>query len=42
MVFKIRMLRRIFEPQKDKEIRGWRKFHNDELYSSPVISRMIK
>jgi hypothetical protein len=39
------VLRRIFGPKKDEEIRVWRKLHNEELhtlYSSPSIIRMIK
>jgi hypothetical protein len=44
-IFENRVLRRIFEPKRDKIIRGWRKLHNEELhnlYSSPSIIRMIK
>jgi hypothetical protein len=36
---------RIFGPQRDEVIGGWRKLHNEELYnlySSPSIIRMIK
>jgi hypothetical protein len=44
-VFQNRVLRRIFESQRD-EVRGdWRKLHNEELqylYSSPNVIRMIK
>jgi len=42
---KLRVLRRIFGPRRDKVTREWRKFHNEELndfYSSPNIVRMIK
>jgi hypothetical protein len=35
-----RMVRRIFGPERDEVIGGWRKLHN--LYSSPSIIRMIK
>jgi hypothetical protein len=37
-------MRVIFGPKRDK-VAGWRKLHNEELYSldsSPVIIRMIK
>jgi hypothetical protein len=39
------MLRRTFGPKRDEVIRGWRKFHNEELnnlYSSSNIIRMIR
>jgi hypothetical protein len=39
------VLRRIFGPQTDEAIVGWRKLHNEELhnmYSSPSMIRMIK
>jgi hypothetical protein len=39
------VLRRIFGPERNKAIGGWRKLHNEELhnlYSSPIIIRMIK
>ena len=42
---KLRVLRRIFGPRRDKVTREWRKFHNEELndfYSSPNIVRVIK
>jgi hypothetical protein len=38
-------LKRIFEPQRDEVLGGWRKLHNEELhnlYSSPSIIRIIK
>jgi hypothetical protein len=44
-VFENRMLRRIFGPKIDEVTGGWRKLHNEELrdlYSSPIINRMIK
>jgi hypothetical protein len=44
-VFENRVLRRIFEPKRDKMIGGWRKLHSEELcdlYSSLSIIRMIK
>jgi hypothetical protein len=43
-VFENRVLRRIFGPERDEVIGGWRKLHNEELhnlYSSPSIIRMI-
>jgi hypothetical protein len=42
---RLKALRRIFEPKRDKVTRGWRKLHNEELhnlYSSAGIIRMIK
>jgi hypothetical protein len=38
-VFENRVLRRTFEPKRDKAIGEWRKLHNEELnlYSSPNI-----
>jgi hypothetical protein len=44
-VFENRVLRRIFEPNRDRVTGGWRKLHNEELhnlYSSPRIIRIIK
>jgi hypothetical protein len=44
-VFEIRVLRRIFGPQRDEVIGGRRKLHNEKfrnLYSSPSIIRIIK
>jgi hypothetical protein len=44
-VFENRVLRRIFEPQRDEVTGDWRKLHNKELrdlYSSPSIIRIIK
>jgi hypothetical protein len=35
------VLRKIFGPNRDEVIIGWRKLHND-LYSSPSIVLMIK
>jgi hypothetical protein len=44
-VFENRVLRRIFGPERDEVVGGWRKLLNEELhnfYSSPSIIRMIK
>jgi hypothetical protein len=45
-VFENRVLRRIFGPKRDEEVKGeWRKLRNEEfrdLYSSPSIIRIIK
>jgi hypothetical protein len=44
-VFKNRVLRRIFGPNRDEVTGGWRNLHNEELhglYSSPSIVRVIK
>jgi hypothetical protein len=44
-VFENRVLRRIFEPKRDKVTEGWRKLRNKELhslYSSSDIIRMVK
>jgi hypothetical protein len=44
-VFVNRVLRRIFRPEGDELVEGWRKLHNEELdnlHSSPNIIRMIK
>jgi hypothetical protein len=44
-VFENRVLRRIFEPERDEVTEGWRKLHNEELrdlYSSPCLIRIIK
>jgi hypothetical protein len=40
-----RVLRRIFEPKRDRVTGGWRKLHNEELhnlYSSPSIIIILK
>jgi hypothetical protein len=40
-VFKNRVLRRIFGPEKGEVTREWRKLHNEELsdlYSQPLLS----
>jgi hypothetical protein len=36
-----RLLRRIFGPKRDANCE-WRRFHNEELHSSPNIVRVIK
>ena len=44
-VFENMVLRRIFEPRRDKVTGEWRRLHNEELndlYSSPNIVRVIK
>jgi hypothetical protein len=44
-VFENRVLRRIFGPQRDEVIGGWRKLHNEELhglYALLGIVRVIK
>jgi hypothetical protein len=44
-VFENRVLRRIFEPKRDRMTGGWRKLHNEELhnlYSTPSIFSIIK
>jgi hypothetical protein len=44
-VFKNRVLRRIFGPQRDEVTEEWRKIHNDEVhdfYSPPNIVRVTK
>jgi hypothetical protein len=44
-VFENRVLGRIFTPQRDDVIGGWRELHNEELhnlYFSPRIIRRIK
>jgi hypothetical protein len=44
-VFEKRVLRRIFGPQRDEVIGGWRKLHDEELhnsYPSPSIIIMMK
>jgi hypothetical protein len=44
-VFKNRVLRRIFGPNRDEVTGEWRKLHNEELhnlYSSPDIIRQVK
>jgi hypothetical protein len=35
-------VRRIFGSKRDEVTGDWRKLHNDNLYSSPNIIRMIK
>jgi hypothetical protein len=45
MVFENTVLRRIFEPNRDEVMGGWRKLLNEELhdlYSPPSIIRIIK
>ena len=44
-VFQNRVLRRIFEPKRDKVIGDWRKLHNEklnDLHSSPSIVPVMK
>jgi hypothetical protein len=44
-VFENSVLRRIFGPERDEVLGGWRKLLNEEihnLYGSPSIIRMIK
>jgi hypothetical protein len=44
-VFENRVLRRIFEPNRDEVTEGWIKLHTgglQSLYSSPSIIKMIK
>jgi hypothetical protein len=44
-VFKNKVLRRIFGPQRDEVTEEWRRLHNKELndlYSSPNIIQVIK
>jgi hypothetical protein len=44
-LFANKVLRRIFEPKRDKVTGEWRKLHNEKLhnlYSSPNIIRQIK
>jgi hypothetical protein len=44
-VFENRLLRRIFEPRRDRVTGGWRKLRNEELhelYSSPNVITIMK
>jgi hypothetical protein len=44
-MFENRVLRRIFQSERNEITGEWRKFHNDELndmYSSPNILQVIK
>jgi hypothetical protein len=44
-LFENRMLRRIFESQREEVAGGWRRLHNEELhnlYASPNIISLIK
>jgi hypothetical protein len=44
-VFENRVLRRIFEPKRNRIAEGWGKLHNEELrkfYSSPSLIGMAK
>jgi hypothetical protein len=43
-LFENRVLRRIFIPERNEMVRGWRKVHNEELhnsYSSQSVIRII-
>jgi hypothetical protein len=40
-VFENRVLRRIFGPKRDEVTGEWRKLHNEDLYSSPSIIRIM-
>jgi hypothetical protein len=44
-VFQNRVLRRIFEPEQEEVVGGWRRLHIEELhnsYASPFVIRVIK
>jgi hypothetical protein len=41
-VFENRVLRKIFGPKRVEVLGGWRKLHNEELYSLLSIIRIIK
>jgi hypothetical protein len=44
-VFEKRVLRKVFGPNRDEVMGGWRNLHNEELhnlYSSPSIIRILK
>jgi hypothetical protein len=41
-MFENRVLRRIFGPKRDEVTGEWRRLHNDDLYSSPNVIRVIK
>jgi hypothetical protein len=44
-VFENRVLRKMFGPNRDETVGGWRKLHNEELqnlYCSPSIIRIMK
>jgi hypothetical protein len=41
-VLENRVLRRIFGPKREVVSEGYRKIHNEGLYSSPDITRVIK
>jgi hypothetical protein len=44
-VFENRMLRKIFGPEREEVVGGWKRLHNEELhnlFASPDISRVIK
>jgi hypothetical protein len=41
-VFENRVLRRVFGPERDEVTGEWRKLHNEELYTSASIVRVIK
>jgi hypothetical protein len=41
-VFEERVLRRIFGPNRDEVIEGWRKLHNEELHKFYLSTSIIK
>jgi hypothetical protein len=41
-MFENRVLNRTFGPKREEEMGDWRKLHNEELYSSPDIIRVIE
>jgi hypothetical protein len=40
-LFEKRVLRRIFEPQRDEVIGGWRKLHNEEFHNLYSLLNII-
>ena len=41
-VFENRVLRRVFEPKRDKVTREWRKLHNEELSDLYPLSNIVR